>query len=620
MADQQPYPANRYPYKPLPPFYIRILEVHPGSSNEPLKCNIRAQHIDSDQHYEAFSYVWGDPTPAAQIRCIDETDEGDIGIGKGLSKALLAFRFLDKTRHIWVDALCINQRDVAERQSQVRLMGAVYTNAKHVLCWLGPLSGAEAESTAVLAIDFLRTFNSSPHEHLQKARQHLHSGDDANMTVEDADLLKSWLAVKTLFDLEYFHRAWIIQEVGLAQHARFFWGTQDLWMEWGEVARFCRFLDDNGASVINHLGMKSWVCNHINLVWVTDSSGKPEHSFIEVLHWARVHRSTDPRDFVYALLSHPTAKVDGKLLVEPDYTITTAQAYTQLALRVIETMDTLEILAFVDHHEEPGVLDIPSWVPDWHALNLTAPLRCPTKAANENSDKSVSILESESGKILRCRGVFVDTLRAISDMIEPSGLIVTTLEKEKQKKIPFLIDHIWRETVIKPKIPLASIGELIVALGLVLTGGYWDTEDSTVGERQEQQSYDLAALIIEYERVQTDRDLDGLFVSLSTEEQELVRSMAIQGSAHQFVQDMTWTSMCRRVFRTAKGHFGLGPRTMKEGDMIVVVQGSKYPLILRRCGLYFRLVGPTLVNGFMNGEASLRCDGGVIFEQNYDIM
>jgi hypothetical protein len=30
--------------------------------------------------------------------------------------------------------------------------------------------------------------------------------------------------------------------------------------------------------------LKSWVANHINLVWATDSSGRSIHSFVEVLH------------------------------------------------------------------------------------------------------------------------------------------------------------------------------------------------------------------------------------------------------------------------------------------------------------------------------------------------
>jgi hypothetical protein len=96
--------------------------------------------------------------------------------------------------------------------------------------------------------------------------------------------------------------------------------------------------------------------------------------------------------------------------------------------------------------------------------------------------------------------------------------------------------------------------------------------------------------------------------------------MAARGSADQFVQDMTWTSMCRKVFRTAKGHIGLGPRIMKEGDLCVVVLGAVYPMVLRKCDGYFQLVGPALLYGFMNGEAEKLCRNGTLLEQGFEII
>jgi hypothetical protein len=606
-----------YPYKPLSPQYIRVLDLHPGPPDIPLVCDIVVQHIGG-KPYEALSYVWGDPTPVVFVKCVDKANTGALGVGASLAKALVVFRLTDRTRRIWVDALCINQKDVAERQSQVRMMGAVYGKAEHVLCWLGPFNGQEdGELRARLAIRFLRKFNDKPHEHLRTAHQHLHFGDDVADT--DGALLNSWLAIKELFDLEYFHRAWIIQEVGLARHARLFWGNPDVWLDWTEVASFCSFMDANGASIINHLQLKSWVANHINLVWARDSTGKPVYSFVEVLHWARVHRSTDPRDYIYALISHPSATVNGSLLIQPNYSITPTQAYTELALNVIERTNSLQILAFVDHHEQSGVLILPTWVPDWHALNLVAPLRFPTHAAAD-TDNSISVVESEKGMILKCRGIFIDTVQAMSDMIEPSELTVTTLEREMQKKIPFLIDHIWNKTVVEPGIPLASPGELLASLSLVLTGGYLNDSDSTLGEKQEQQQSDFAALILEYERVRLHGHSDGFFSSLSPEDKAVVQTMAARGSAHQIVQDMTWTSMCRKVFRTATGHIGLGPRIMKGGDLCVVFLGAVYPVVLRKRDGCFQFVGPALLYGFMNGEAEKLCRNRTLFGQGFEII
>jgi hypothetical protein len=194
------------------------------------------------------------------------------------------------------------------------------------------------------------------------------------------------------------------------------------------------------------------------------------------------------------------------------------------------------------------------------------------------------------------------------------------LEKEIQKKIPFLVDHIWNKTVVEPQIPLTSPRELIASLSLVLTGGYLNDSNSTSGEKQEQQQSDFAALILEYERIRLHDHRDGFFASLSPEDKSLVRAMAARGSAHQFVQDMTWTSMCRNVFRTAKGHFGLGPRIMKEGDLCVAFLGAVYPMVLRRCDDSFQLIGPSLLYGFMNGEAGKSCQNGTLLGQEFEII
>lgn len=38
---------------------------------------------------------------------------------------------------LWVDALCINQKDVEERTSQVQFMGKIYAQCEEVIVYLG---------------------------------------------------------------------------------------------------------------------------------------------------------------------------------------------------------------------------------------------------------------------------------------------------------------------------------------------------------------------------------------------------------------------------------------------------------------------------------------------------
>lgn len=44
----------------------------------------------------------------------------------------------DEPKVYWIDAICINQQDDAEKSTQVQAMRDVYDQAKLVIAWLGP--------------------------------------------------------------------------------------------------------------------------------------------------------------------------------------------------------------------------------------------------------------------------------------------------------------------------------------------------------------------------------------------------------------------------------------------------------------------------------------------------
>lgn len=593
---------RKYEYAALPPRFIRILELQPEpSETAELKCRLVAQKIE-DETYAALSYVWGKPTVYhSSILCTDaanDAHEGYIEIGANLTRALVAYRLHDQPRRVWVDAICINQHNSTERHAQVRMMGDIFRGAEQVLCWLGGFNNPELDEPAsLIAIAFLRQFNRDQKGELRKIQRYLRHDIESE---DDPLVHMSWLAMKIFFDIPYFHRAWIIQEVGLARQAKLSWGKSEICIEWDEIARFSRFMDDEGASIVTHFDLKSWVCNHINLVWTLKADGSPLYDFSEVLHWARIHISTDPRDYVYALLGHPSAQINGDLIIEPRYTIPTAEVYTNLATNTIAKTQSLHILAFVDHGENFGTTNIPTWVPDWHALNVVAPLRYPTQAAPKVIGTDIFVPE---GNLLRCQGFLIDDIIAISDMVTPKELPITTYEAEVKKAIPFLVDHFYERLVRDSGIPPSSWQQFVFALGSVLSGATYKSEDATQGSVRAQQRADCAAYISKFGQFKSESYPLSFLDSLTAEERTSLEQLAADGSAAQFIQDITWTSMCRKVFRTRNGYFGLGPRIMKKDDICAVVLGSIYPLILRRYDHSYRLVGPALIYGFMDHEA-----------------
>lgn len=53
-------------------------------------------------------------------------------------------------RVVWIDALYINQANIPEWNSQVRIIDKVYSGAERVLCWVGPAINRSNEALAAL--------------------------------------------------------------------------------------------------------------------------------------------------------------------------------------------------------------------------------------------------------------------------------------------------------------------------------------------------------------------------------------------------------------------------------------------------------------------------------------
>ncbi|KAK0724642.1 heterokaryon incompatibility, partial [Lasiosphaeris hirsuta] len=89
--------------------------------------------------FSALSYRWGDETPVFEI----SLNGCAVLVRENLRDFLLHARKAGWTKNLWIDAVCINQNDVEEKNQQIGLMGAVYSLASSVLVWLGNLDTAE---------------------------------------------------------------------------------------------------------------------------------------------------------------------------------------------------------------------------------------------------------------------------------------------------------------------------------------------------------------------------------------------------------------------------------------------------------------------------------------------
>src|ERR1700738_5057144 len=103
-------------YEPLcRPNDIRLVILERGSGDEPIRCRLVDVHFGQDIHYEALSYEWGSRLKHEQpiyVNGIPRT------IRRNLYDALIQIRRSKWNRNLWIDALCINQKDVLEKNHQ----------------------------------------------------------------------------------------------------------------------------------------------------------------------------------------------------------------------------------------------------------------------------------------------------------------------------------------------------------------------------------------------------------------------------------------------------------------------------------------------------------------------
>ena len=160
-----------YRYEPFRGSHeIRLVKIHPKASvNSILQCSLETVSLDAAPSYTALSYTWGSHLPQknndkplaspqtkfkafTQLRSEYKALTRDqhvpnytrvllngrsMYVTRNLADALYQFSELEFDYLFWIDAICINQADLSERNSQLSLMGDIYSSARAVLIWLG---------------------------------------------------------------------------------------------------------------------------------------------------------------------------------------------------------------------------------------------------------------------------------------------------------------------------------------------------------------------------------------------------------------------------------------------------------------------------------------------------
>lgn len=115
---------------------IRLLDLSatPRGEND-LRGDLKVVFLDRHPTYDAISYVWGNDadSPSRQITCSGVK----LAITQNCYNALYTLHRNFGICKIWVDAVCINQKDDEEKEDQIPLMRDIYGKSRRAYIWLG---------------------------------------------------------------------------------------------------------------------------------------------------------------------------------------------------------------------------------------------------------------------------------------------------------------------------------------------------------------------------------------------------------------------------------------------------------------------------------------------------
>lgn len=104
--------------------------------------------------YESLFYKYGMWPLPEDVLVLDGVE---VNIGGELAAVLRRLRSTNEEIRIWVDAVCINQNDIGEKNEHVKIMGTIYSRASMVHVWLGEQYGGE-ESALETLVGVLKIF------------------------------------------------------------------------------------------------------------------------------------------------------------------------------------------------------------------------------------------------------------------------------------------------------------------------------------------------------------------------------------------------------------------------------------------------------------------------------
>ncbi|KAF5561724.1 heterokaryon incompatibility het-6 [Fusarium napiforme] len=589
-----------FAYQPLRPQELRILELSPGSPEDPLSGTLVHRRLSPEDsevpEFEALSYCWGDqsqlePITLATRHTIEEAqptgslESGNIGIGPNLAAALRSLRYPSQKRILWCDSICINQKGLDERSSQVQRMHFVYTFALRVVIWLGP-----ATSWSTLFMDTLQQVEAHVKpSHYDDVRDtsvftFYTSITQGSSVISDPDPLRlnreQSRALESFLALDWHRRLWTYQEIVLANQETSIVRLGDREISWAKLKYLVTYMYYLDHCYEYFVDLDRFVKNGERLFLKAAACESPLtkncDNCMAVFYLTTDYQCSDFRDKVFALRGLLNPAAAERMVV--DYTKSAKEVFTLICLDLLYRHKLLTFLNFCNMDTRP------SWVADMNRPLAGLYIGCDSAARSRTSARLVEddVLEVQgiSCDKLSCDPCVLPRCNSLTPLKEHLGIFLSMIQ--------YLTGH---GLVLEGK----CLDKLIMMINF---GRLWDFHperfDPSV-KKNRKSLQEWRTRIGDWMRGILDIDVPK--VHWRERDSEYLSSINTRGPA---------IGCCR----TSSGSFARVPAASRSGDIVAVLLGLDNPIVLRpqETPGYFQVVGPCYHPDFANSEALLGGD------------
>jgi hypothetical protein len=547
---------------------------------------------------------------------------------------------------IWIDAICINQKDLNERTAQVKLMGDIYRDATASISWLGTPSEDNhlAMSTISLCARYIRT---APGENgmdwLENEKELLCSPNFEPPQGQGLPRNEAWAAVARFLGRSYWTRIWIYQEIVLPAHIVMLCGNETLpiedlfifieWMRNVDLKFGCPHVDEKVFPIslwpqwLSILGIGRLEKHVINRKRQHDRSSLQQEGpqrVAEILPVGLI--ASDPRDVVFGVLGALP------IPVVPEYNKSVEDVYVEFTAYLVVSGHLSSVLSQRSSSEHRrrkdrlgNTIDLPSWVPDFslygfRELSKHRPFvhadSTDAEAETWSQEISKAFKPEPRGEKLRVSGVVCDQIveetetfyyeTALSNVQRflpgenggsvkyyPTGIPIHQALVRILLKDPGIL----RDDDDSHKIDVDMMLGAAIAVYESMLAPEHSTEElftfwRTIGFKYEIPTHEELQIMLFGDRL---NDAEGVIHYNKDKERYIANRKTVM------FQMASWDQ--EYVFRTENGYIGLSDGEAKSGDQVCVIFGCRQPVILRPVGAYYQFIGVCYVLGFMEGEA-----------------